>query len=377
MAGKKSAVEAGKSVLVAMSGGVDSSIAAYLLVEQGYTCIGVTMKLIPPEGNLCSADNACCRLDDIKEAEDIAKALGMPHHTLDLYPYFATNVIDKFIAAYESGATPNPCVDCNRDLKFGRLLAYADELGCDYIATGHYVRRRQNSDGSFDLLTGVDASKDQSYMLYSLSQKQLSRALFPLGELSKKEVRALAEKQSFSNADKEDSQDICFIPDGDYLAFMEQYTGKNYPSGEIVDRSGKVLGHHRGAPAYTIGQRKGLGLAAPEPLYVLAKDMTANRLIVGKNTDLMGRLIRCDNWNWINGQPAPGLHIQVKARYRQQAAAATVNILSDRLAEINFADPQRALTPGQAAVAYDGNRVLGGGTILPLADEQLAGRTGA
>ncbi len=339
--------------LIAMSGGVDSSVAAYLTLQQGIHCIGGTMFL---------HDSACK-----EDAEAVAKRLGIPFCTFDATTLFRQQVMDTFVRQYEAGLTPNPCIQCNRYLKFGYLLEQALQMGCSHVVTGHYTRIRQAEDGRFLLCKAADAPKDQTYFLYMLTQHQLSHTLFPLGELTKPQVRQIAEEQGFLNAKKRDSQDICFVPDGDYMAFLEQHTGKQYPAGDYLDNSGNVVGQHRGAVAYTLGQRKGLGLAMGEPVYVCAKDMEANTVTVGPNEALFHRCLRATDWNWIS-IPALASPIRVKAKTRSRMTEqpATVYPEADGFARVEFDEPQRAITPGQAVVLYDEECVVGGGTIVEV-----------
>lgn len=346
-----------KKALIAMSGGVDSSVAAHLTQQANFSCLGAIMRLYEP---------ACDGLSQqIKDAQSVADRMGIPLHVFDFKDAFCCHVMDAFVSAYESGATPNPCVECNRHLKFGLLLEKALELGCDCIVTGHYARiDRHPETGRFALRKAVDESKDQSYFLYALSQKQLAHIRFPLGELTKAEAREIAESQGFVTARKKDSQDICFIPDGDYLAFMQRYTQKSYPVGDFLDTNGKVVGHHKGAVAYTLGQRKGLGLAMGEPVYVCDKDMQANTVTVGTNADLMRTTLLADHWYWqaFDAINSP-LRVTAKARSRMTEQPATVYPQENGFVKVVFDEPQRAITPGQAVVLYDGDCVVGGGTI--------------
>ena len=278
---------------------------------------------------------------------------------------FREKVIDRFVAAYERGETPNPCIDCNRYLKFDRLLRRARELECDYLATGHYARITER-DGRFLLGKGLDAGRDQSYVLYNMTQEQLAHTLFPLGGLHKTEVRRIAEEQGFVNARKHDSQDICFVPDGDYLGFMERYTGKQYEPGDLIDREGAVLGRHRGAAGYTLGQRRGLGVAGGERLYVCDKCMADNTVTLGPESALYSVGCAAEDWNWIIPTPDAPFGAKAKLRYRQTEQPVTVRPDGERRVRLDFAAPQRAVTPGQAAVLYDGDTVIGGGTVTAV-----------
>lgn len=357
-------------VLVAMSGGVDSSVTAYVLKQQGYSCVGATMRLFGPDTPGMDAQ-AIGNLTDIDDAALVAAQLGIEHRVIDCREAFTLQVIDRFSRDYEQGITPNPCVYCNRFLKFDALLRCALELGCDYLATGHYARVREvgtESARRFGLFKGVAADKDQSYVLYSLTQRQLSHVLLPLGELTKDQVRAIAAQAGLKTATKRESQDICFIPDGDYRAFLERWRQAPYPAGEIVDEAGTVLGQHAGAIGYTIGQRKGLGVAVGHPLYVCGKDMACNRVIVGDREALACAALMADRWNWIADprkwcKGASSFEAQVKLRYRQNARPCTVYPLTDGRVRLLFPQPEYAVAPGQAAVLYDGDEVLGGGTI--------------
>ena len=345
-------MERKQCALIAMSGGVDSSVAAFLTLQQGLDCVGSTMLLHQ-------------KTQDVEDARHVAERLGMPFHVFDATAQFREQVLDKFVRCYEAGLTPNPCIDCNRHLKFDHLLQKALELGCEYIVTGHYARIRQDeSTGRYLLLKAVDPAKDQSYFLSNLTQWQLSHIRFPLGDLSKAEVRQIAEEQGFLNARKRDSQDTCFVPDGDYVAFLERYTRKKYAAGDFLDRQGNVVGQHQGAVAYTLGQRKGLGLAMGEPVYVCGKDMERNTVTVGPNEALFSRGLRANNWSWY---PFPKLtepmRVKAKARSRQTEQPATVYPEGNGFARVEFDAPQRAITPGQLVALYDGDTVIGGGTI--------------
>ena len=354
--------------LVAMSGGVDSSVAAFLTQQAGFDCIGVTMRLYDNMPDECCDSNTCCSLEDVEDARSVARRLGMPFYAFNFKADFREKVIEKFIHCYECGLTPNPCIECNRHLKFDHLLRRGVELGCDYVVTGHYAQIKQDEQtGRYILYKAADASKDQSYVLYCLTQEQLAHTRFPLGGLTKSEARAIAEEQGFINARKHDSQDICFVPDGDYAAFMERYTGKDYPAGNFLDLNGNVVGQHQGAIRNTLGQRKGLGLAMGAPVYVCAKDMEQNTVTVGPNEALFATTLLANDWNWF---PFPALtqplRVSAKARYNQPPQPATVYPEADGTARVVFDAPQRALTPGQAVVLYDGDMVVGGGTITTV-----------
>lgn len=357
-----------KKALIAMSGGVDSSVAAYLTQQAGFQCTGATMRLFDNSILGQDQESTCCSLDDVEDARSVARRLGFPFYVFNFKDDFEEKVIRKFIHCYECGATPNPCIDCNRYLKFDHLLRRGCELGCDYVVTGHYARIRQDeATGRYLLYKATDLSKDQSYVLYSLTQEQLAHTRFPLGEMTKAEARTIAEEQGFINARKHDSQDICFVPDGDYVAFMERYTGKKYTPGDYLDLQGNVVGQHKGAVSYTLGQRKGLNLAMGTPVYVCAKDMEQNTVTVGPNEALFSTTLRATDWNWF---PFPTLsepvRVSAKARYNQPPQPATVYPEENGFARVVFDEPQRALTPGQAVVLYDGEMVVGGGTITEV-----------
>ena len=341
-----------RSALIGMSGGVDSSVAAWLIQQQGIRCIGGTMLL---------HDSAA----GTEDAAQVANKLGIPFHIFDLCDAFRTQVMDDFTRCYEAGLTPNPCIRCNKTLKFGAFLEQALSMGCSFVVTGHYARIAYDEATGRNLMKkAADLPKDQTYFLYSLNQHQLAHTLFPLGDLTKEQVRAIAERQGFLNARKKDSQDICFIPDGDYTAFLQRYTGKAYPCGDFLDQNGKVVGQHCGAVSYTIGQRKGLGLAMGAPVYVCGKDMQANTVTVGSNDALFKTTLRADDWNFIafDNLSSP-LRCKAKARSRMTEQSCTVYPEENGFCRVVFDEPQRALTPGQAVVLYDGDLVLGGGTI--------------
>ena len=351
-------------VLIAMSGGVDSSVAAALMMGEGHDCVGCTMKLYDnPAAGLCSA-RTCCAQEDVADARSAAYRLGMPFYVFNFQADFRREVMERFARTYESGRTPNPCIDCNQYLKFGKLLRRARELDREVLVTGHYARIVYE-EGRWKLKKALDQSKDQSYVLYAMTQDQLARTRFPLGERTKVQVRALAEELGLRNARKPDSQDICFAPDGDYAAAIRRITGRESPPGPFLDRAGRVLGEHRGIVRYTIGQRRGLGLSLPERRWVCAIDPAANAVILGGETDLWGSAAQTGPFHWIAGTPPAGpVRCRVKLRYRQPEQPATVWPQADGSVRAAFDTPQRAITPGQAMVLYDGDEVLGGGRVV-------------
>ena len=403
-----------KKALIAMSGGVDSSVAAALMIQDGYECIGCTMKLLGcldasfTAGVFSASGNGrtCCSLEDTEDARSVARKLGMPYYVFNFSEDFGEKVVDRFVRIYQAGGTPNPCIDCNRYMKFGKLFLRAQELGCDAVVTGHYARtgfdaksgrwqllrtrrQEQEQDGECSRIS----DKDQTYVLYSMTQEQLAHVRFPLGEYSdKKEVRELAEHWGFVNSHKPDSQDICFVPDGKYADFIERKTGQKAPHGDFVDEEGHVLGEHKGLIRYTIGQRRGLGLALPAPLYVRRIDTQKNQVVLSPEERLFSRRLIAEDFNWIWtpdwGQwgsqtaapdrtamdttavdtPPAGYTIEVtaKPRYRAKEAGAAARVLEGGKVEILFHEPQRALTVGQAVVLYAGENVVGGGTICEV-----------
>lgn len=354
-----------KRVLAAMSGGVDSSAAAAILMKE-YDVTGVTMKLFTNDEIKLDDKKTCCSLDDVEDARYAAFRLGIEHYVFQFGDRFKECVIDKFNNAYINGLTPNPCIECNRHIKFEALLHRAEELGYDYIATGHYVRRRYDeTTGRFQLLKGIDETKDQSYVLYGMTQAQLKKTLFPIGELTKTQTRALAAEHGLMNANKPDSQDICFIPDGDYARFIEEYTGKHFPKGNYIDKNGNVLGTHGGIIRYTIGQRKGLGIALGAPAYVISKNINDNTVTLGSNDDLFTDTVFASDVNWVSvlcsEEP---IKVEAKVRYNMKAQPAVLYHLEDGKIKVVFDSPIRAVTPGQALVCYSGELLLCGGTIV-------------
>lgn len=354
------------TIAVAMSGGVDSSVAAFLLAQEGCTPVGVTLSLFRPEDLAPGRESCCHALEDLEDARRVAAQLGIPHHTLDLRETFARCVMDSFVSEYEAGRTPNPCVVCNRTIKFGALLEQAAGLGCPLLATGHYAQvERDGPSGRFLLKQARDLSKDQSYVLWSLSQEQLSRVRLPLGLLSKEEIRSIALERGLVSARKRDSQDICFVPDGDYAAFIQHHTGRHYPPGPFLDREGRVLGTHEGIIHYTVGQRRGLGVSSNQGrLYVQQVRPEDNTVILGDNASLFQRSLTLTGLNLI---PVDHLdrpiRVQAKVRYRMAPQSALLEQTGPDTARLTFDAPQRAITPGQSAVFYDGPLVVGGGVI--------------
>ena len=346
-----------------MSGGVDSSVAAYLMREAGFDCVGVQMKLFENEDAGLSRESACCSLESAEDARRVAFGLDMPFYVWNFSDEFRCEVIDRFAAAYAAGRTPNPCIDCNRYLKFGALLRRARALGFDALATGHYARV-EKSDGQYLLKKAADETKDQSYVLYMLSQAELSLLRLPLGELRKSETRQIAARQGFAVARKPDSQDLCFAPDGDYAAAAERALGRAFAPGDFVDAEGRVLGRHAGIGRYTLGQRRGLGISNEAPLYVCGIEPAENRVVLGGPEALLSRTLEAIDFNWIAGRAPDGpLRARAKVRYRQPEQPATVTPTGPDSVRVVFDEAQRAITPGQIVVLYDGDIVLGGGTI--------------
>lgn len=354
-----------KKALIAMSGGVDSSVAALLMKEKGYECMGVTMKLFN-NGDICiPREHSCCSLEDVEDARYVSNTLGMPHYVFNFTDRFKEDVIDKFVYCYENGITPNPCIDCNRYLKFEKLFQRAKELECEYIVTGHYAKVEYNEEtGRYILKKADDLTKDQSYVLYQMTQEQLKHTMFPLGGLNKTEVRKIAEAHDFINAKKHDSQDICFVQNGSYADFIEEYTGKKYPPGNFVDINGNVLGRHKGIIRYTVGQRKGLGISHERPLFVLAVNPKENTVILTENEGLFTKTLTAKNINLITTEEIKEpVRLFAKIRYSHKEQPATVVQTDSDTITVEFNEPQRAITKGQAVVLYDGDTVVGGGII--------------
>lgn len=356
-----------EKVMVAMSGGVDSSVAAALLKDAGYEVVGATLKLFSNEDiGLEHTSRTCCSLEDVEDARAVAFKLGFAHHVFNFGELFREQVINRFAASYSNGETPNPCIDCNRFIKFDKLLERALVLDMDYIATGHYARVEYDEEsGRYLLKKALDLSKDQSYVLYSMTQKQLKRTLFPLGGLKKSEVRTIAKERGLVNAKKPDSQDICFVKDGNYAAFLENTMKVSSSHGNFVDSSGKILGEHKGIIHYTIGQRKGLNLSFERPKFVIKKDLQSNTVVLGDEAQLYSESMTVKDVNLISIEAltAP-MKAAVKTRYSQQEVPATLYPLENNLISVRFHEPQRAVTSGQAAVFYNGDTVIGGGTII-------------
>ena len=349
--------------LIAMSGGVDSAVAALLTKQAGFDCVGCTMKLHGDAAEEADPGKSCCTLADVEDARAVAMRLGMPYYVFNFERDFEEKIVKKFAESYLAGITPNPCIDCNRFMKFEKLYERAMALGCAYVVTGHYARIEEKN-GRFLLKRGLDPAKDQSYVLYAMTQEQLSRTRFPLGALTKTETRRIAAENGFVNADKPDSQDICFVPDGDYAAVIERVTGKPAVPGDFIDAAGNVLGRHKGVIHYTIGQRRGLGVPAKQSYYVTAIDPAANTVTLSFGEGLFSDTVQVRDANYIAAPSLePGQRVEAKIRYRHPAQPATVLAASEDAFTLRFDVPQRAVTKGQAAVLYDGDVVLAGGTI--------------
>lgn len=359
----------GDRVVVAMSGGVDSSVAAALLVEQGYDVVGVMMRLWAEPGGAGESTNRCCSLESVNDARSVADRLGIPFYVINVERPFRENIVEFFIDEYAAGRTPNPCLVCNRKIRFGYLLNYARSLSARWLATGHYARVHQDPRGGYQLLRGVDRAKDQSYVLSVLGQADLAQALFPVGEYDKPAVRALAANRGLPTASRAESQDLCFITDGDYRRFLAEWKPEAVRTGPILDRAGRQLGEHRGLPFYTVGQRSGLGIAGAEPLYVLALDPRRNALVVGTAAELGRDRFATGRVNWVAGEPsADSFEAEVQIRYHARPVSARIQVLEDGTASVQMAQPARGVTPGQAAVFYDGDLCLGGGLIVKSLD---------
>lgn len=353
-------------VVVGMSGGVDSSVAAWLLKEQGYDVIGVTMQIWQDEDTeVQEAEGGCCGLSAVDDARRVAMDLGIPYYVMNFKDEFRRNVMDYFVGEYVDGRTPNPCIACNRYVKWESLLRRSMAIGADYIATGHYARIGQLPGGRYALKTSVTAAKDQTYALYNLTQDQLAHTLMPVGQYHKEEIRDMAERLGLPVANKPDSQEICFIPDHDYARFIEEYTGKNVPAGNFVDLEGRVLGQHRGITHYTVGQRKGLNLSMGRPVFVVEIRPDTNEVVIGDGNDVFTNVLRCDKLNWmaVDGLHGSPMEVTAKIRYSHRGTPCTIRELENGTVECEFHEPVRAATPGQAVVFYDGDYVAGGGTI--------------
>ncbi len=357
---------AAKKVVVGMSGGVDSSVAAYLLKEQGYDVIGVTMQIWQDEDEFVQEESGgCCGLSAVDDARRVADRLGIPYYVMNFKQEFKKNVMDYFTAEYLKGRTPNPCIACNRYVKWEALLKRSISIGADFIATGHYARVEQLSNGRYALRRSATAAKDQTYALYNLTQEQLKRTLMPVGEYTKEEVRVIAEKIGLLVADKPDSQDICFVQDGNYAAFIEEHTGKKASEGNFVTSDGTVIGRHKGIIHYTVGQRKGLGLALGYPAFVLEIRPETNEVVIGTYEESLTTVVRAKQLNFMSVEDLKEpLRVFAKIRYNHKGAWCTVERTKEDEVTCCFEEPQRAVTPGQAIVFYDGEYVLGGGTIL-------------
>lgn len=355
-----------KKVVIGMSGGVDSSVAAYLLKEQGYEVIGVTMQIWQDEDLSVQEENGgCCGLSAVEDARRVANDLDIPYYVMNFKQEFKTNVIDYFLDEYLHGRTPNPCIACNRYVKWESLLKRSMEIGADYIATGHYARIEQLPNGRYTLKRSATLAKDQTYALYNLTQEQLKHTLMPVGSYTKDEIRAIADQINLKVAHKPDSQDICFVPDGDYASFIEETASVKIPEGNFVDQEGNVLGRHKGIVHYTVGQRKGLGLSLGHPVFVLAIRPESNEVVIGSHEDSMTYFVRANQLNFMSIEELEGeMRVFAKIRYNHKGAWCTIRKTKEDELLCTFEEKQRAVTPGQAVVFYDGDNVVGGGTII-------------
>lgn len=356
-----------KKVVIGMSGGVDSSVAAYLLKEEGYDVVGVTMQIWQEEERVVQEENGgCCGLSAVEDARRVAWDLGIPYYVMNFRDEFKTNVIDYFVEEYVKGRTPNPCIACNRYVKWESLLKRSLDIGAEYIATGHYAQIGQLPSGRYALKKSATAAKDQTYALYNLTQYQLQHTLMPVGRYTKEQIRKVAEDIGLLVANKPDSQEICFIPDHDYAGFIEEHTGRQLPAGNFVDMDGNIIGRHEGITHYTVGQRKGLNLSMGRPVFVVEIRPETNEVVIGDGDDVFGSTLFCNRINWmaIDGLHGKELRMVAKIRYSHKGASCTIREAGEDLVECVFDEPQRAITPGQAVVFYDGDYVAGGGTIM-------------